>query len=391
MAFDPIRTNQEQLSGPVEDPTFEQLWRDRVRVPIDTSPPPNMVRPRPVEWQAPGHFLNPQPVRLAGPPPTSDTTPTLDLDAIYSTEPEKTAGAPKLDLDAIYATGTKDAGKAPQLDLDAIYNTEPSKAGSVEVPAPRILPSISELSRLQPAVQEAFGPPGGLGAAASRIPQAVRTLMGEAWENIKKETTQPRKGVPTQKDIEEQQLQELTRVPGMAEGTALGSLLGLAAVPGEALGEAYRPGSETARMIAGVLAPFGGVGALAKLTKRAVDVTGLVAPVGHALSKLRGAEGSDRIVALKAAREFRKSEPELSTPEAQAVLYQKMEHEAAGAPATPVPATPVTGFRTSKGSTYTVHENGTTTRNKAPRSDVGHEGDFGKKPRTERTVYVDNP
>ena len=61
-------------------------------------------------------------------------------------------------------------------------------------------------------------------------------------------------------------------------------------------------------------------------------MTGLVGPVGHALSKLRGAEGSDRIVALKAARELRKAEPELSTPEAQAVLYQKMEHEAAGAP-----------------------------------------------------------
>ena len=85
-------------------------------------------------------------------------------------------------------------------------------------------------------------------------------------------------------------------------------------MPGEALGEAWRPGSETARLVAGVLAPFGGVGALAKLTKRAVDVTGLVGPVGHALYKLRGAEGSDRIVALKAAREFRKSEPELYYP-----------------------------------------------------------------------------
>ena len=67
-------------------------------------------------------------------------------------------------------------------------------------------------------------------------------------------------------------------------------------------------------------------------------MTGLAGPVGHALGKLRGAEGSDRIVALKAAREFRKSEPALSTPEAQAVLYQKMEHEAAGAPAASVPA-----------------------------------------------------
>lgn len=47
------------------------------------------------------------------------------------------------------------------------------------------------------------------------------------------------------------------------------------------------------------------------------------------------------------------------------------------------------GFTTAKGSTYTVHEDGTTTRDKAARSDVGHEGDSGIKPRTERTVYVE--
>ena len=247
MAFDLIRTNQEQLRGPVEDPTFEELWRDRVRVPIDTSPPPNMVRPRPIEWQAPGHFLNPQPVRLAGPPPTPDTVPGLDLDAIYSTEPEKTAGAPKLDLDAIYAPETKGAGKAPQLDLDAIYSTEPRKGVPARGPSPAYSTQHLGIAPLQPAVAEAFGPPGGLGAAATRIPQAVRTLMGEAWENIKKETTEPRKGVPTPEEIEKAKLQELTAEPGMAHGTALGSVLGAAAVPGEALGEAYRPGSAVAR------------------------------------------------------------------------------------------------------------------------------------------------
>ncbi len=45
-------------------------------------------------------------------------------------------------------------------------------------------------------------------------------------------------------------------------------------------------------------------------------------------------------------------------------------------------------FTTAKGSTYEIHADGTTSRNKAARSDVGHEGDFGPKPRTEKTVYV---
>lgn len=67
--------------------------------------------------------------------------------------------------------------------------------------------------------------------------------------------------------------------------------------------------------------------------------------------------------------------------------------------AIPTPAAPdndhlaqlaVTGFATAKGSTYTVHEDGTTTRDKAARADVGHEGDSGIKPRTDRTVYVEN-
>lgn len=68
-------------------------------------------------------------------------------------------------------------------------------------------------------------------------------------------------------------------------------------------------------------------------------------------------------------------------------------------PTMPTPAAPdndhleqlvVTGFTTAKGSTYTVHEDGTTTRDKAARADVGHEGDSGIKPRTARTVYVEN-
>lgn len=46
------------------------------------------------------------------------------------------------------------------------------------------------------------------------------------------------------------------------------------------------------------------------------------------------------------------------------------------------------GFQTEKGSTYQLHGDGTTTRNKAARDLPGHEGDSGPKERSERTVYV---
>lgn len=49
----------------------------------------------------------------------------------------------------------------------------------------------------------------------------------------------------------------------------------------------------------------------------------------------------------------------------------------------------VAGFTTAKGSTYEIHPDGTTTRNKAARSDPGHEGDSGLKERSAKTVYVD--
>lgn len=52
------------------------------------------------------------------------------------------------------------------------------------------------------------------------------------------------------------------------------------------------------------------------------------------------------------------------------------------------PEKPNVEFQTAKGSTYTIHEDGTTTRNKAARDDLGHEGDFGPKERSERTVYL---
>ena len=56
--------------------------------------------------------------------------------------------------------------------------------------------------------------------------------------------------------------------------------------------------------------------------------------------------------------------------------------------ASPPAETPVAGFRTAKGSTYEVAEDGTTARNKAARDDIGHEGDEGPKPATQKTVYL---
>lgn len=45
-------------------------------------------------------------------------------------------------------------------------------------------------------------------------------------------------------------------------------------------------------------------------------------------------------------------------------------------------------FKTSQGSTYQIHEDGTTTRTKAARSTPGHEGDSGLKNKSFRTVYT---
>lgn len=57
------------------------------------------------------------------------------------------------------------------------------------------------------------------------------------------------------------------------------------------------------------------------------------------------------------------------------------------ASAEPISESP-TQFTTAKGSTYEVNSDGTTTRNKAARSDIGHEGQFGPQPQSEATFYV---
>lgn len=56
----------------------------------------------------------------------------------------------------------------------------------------------------------------------------------------------------------------------------------------------------------------------------------------------------------------------------------------------PIGSSRFESFQTSKGSQYTVHEDGTTSRNKAARSDPGHDGDSGQKARTAKTIYLDS-
>lgn len=86
--------------------------------------------------------------------------------------------------------------------------------------------------------------------------------------------------------------------------------------------------------------------------------------------------------------------PEPTTAEAQTppqvITPEAVQGEGAGQPAD-VTGNQKLGFTTSKGSTYEVHEDGTTTRNKAARSDLGHEGDSGAKERSAKTVYANSP
>lgn len=84
-------------------------------------------------------------------------------------------------------------------------------------------------------------------------------------------------------------------------------------------------------------------------------------------------------------------------PESEGTVVPEPTASPNASPATEIPVGPepsipsptkITGFTTAKGSTYTVHEDGTTTRNKAARADVGHEGDSGAKERSARTIYI---
>jgi hypothetical protein len=75
-------------------------------------------------------------------------------------------------------------------------------------------------------------------------------------------------------------------------------------------------------------------------------------------------------------------------PEARSEVLAAADELAAGrVPHLAAPPEPIT-FTTARGSTYEVGEGGVTTRNKAARSDVGHEGDAGPQPTSRATYYL---
>jgi hypothetical protein len=91
---------------------------------------------------------------------------------------------------------------------------------------------------------------------------------------------------------------------------------------------------------------------------------------------------------LKPARAVEPGTPE-ALASAETAAATRTEITSPEAPQGHGGASQATGFTTAKGSKYVVHEDGTTTRDKAARSDAGHEGDSGLKPRTAKTIYVD--
>jgi hypothetical protein len=74
----------------------------------------------------------------------------------------------------------------------------------------------------------------------------------------------------------------------------------------------------------------------------------------------------------------------------RAVLEHKLMTEKPPAPKPPEPTaeTPAAGFKTSKGSTYAINPDQTTTRNKSIHPE--HPGDVGMQPKSDITFYVDD-
>lgn len=100
---------------------------------------------------------------------------------------------------------------------------------------------------------------------------------------------------------------------------------------------------------------------------------------------------SDRAAAERVATDpgMAPSEPAIRTEtEPGAFDLMPPEQPVRAAPTVPAEAPVVAEFTTARGSTYRVEDNGATTRDKAPRSDVGHEGQQGPQPTSEATHYV---
>jgi hypothetical protein len=111
----------------------------------------------------------------------------------------------------------------------------------------------------------------------------------------------------------------------------------------------------------------------------AIDTLGLITGVHM--------EMPTTVVASKYARREPLAHPDEPVPPPGGIFSGFFKSEYGGGPYERGEK-PVT-FTTAKGSTYEVHNDGTTTRDKAARSDLGHEGQSGPQPRSERTFYVD--
>lgn len=130
--------------------------------------------------------------------------------------------------------------------------------------------------------------------------------------------------------------------------------------------------------------------------------------VQRALSQVGGVESrlsKPDLENLAAARAKLNTSLTSDTPEMAAVRQQLMAADVRMRDAAPkvaaalrdaktqIPPTDLNGeggtvFQTAKGSVYRQHADGTTSRNKAARSDLGHEGQEGPQPRSQATYYV---
>lgn len=108
-----------------------------------------------------------------------------------------------------------------------------------------------------------------------------------------------------------------------------------------------------------------------------VDVT----PIAAAHADRVQAKAADEITQIKAAVEQLRNDATLD-PTVKATQLDALQARAEG-----LHPRAVQTFTTAKGSTYEVHEDGTTTRNKAFRPEHGA-AEQGMQPRTERTVYL---
>ena len=114
------------------------------------------------------------------------------------------------------------------------------------------------------------------------------------------------------------------------------------------------------------------------------ELAGLLAAKAIEPENRRAAE--ERLVELAGRDEASRREEELrktGLAKAEAEKRAKDEKKVDARP-----STVVGGFTTAKGSRYVLHEDGSTTRDKAERNEPGHEGDKGPKERSARTYFV---